>query len=875
MNAESLIVRPDGSAAFTDFGAAQVAAPDGDMRTDRAQLLVTTALAADTDRAVAAAIEVLGEDGIVEVLPFLQPAAFERDTRIALHDQHLDLKALRESIAERTHSEVPPLEPLQRVTWQSLLKLAVIGFLAYTLISAFANIGIDTIIEQFQNAEWSWLLVALVLSPLSQVPQAFSSMGATLQEIRFWPVLMLQYGVQFISLAVPSSAARLALEVRFWERAGVPSAGAVSIGAIDSFSTFVIQILLIVLILASDAVSLNLASSPSGSADESSGFNWAAVVIAILLVAVALGIAYAFPKTREKLHHFMDTVREKWADAKEAMAVLRRPKKVLLLLGGNLVAQVMLAIILGLCLRAFGQSASLAALILVNTFVSLFAGFMPVPGGRGRRGGGLHRRPDRARHPGGGGDLDRARLPARHVLPAAALGRVRDALDEAAVAPVRGHTMRGLTILAVVFICYALIASKLDRWWITAPMVFVAAGALLGPAGVEILPVALDKEAALTITELTLALLLFADASGVRLRAVEGDRTMPERLLFIGLPLTVIAGALLAQWMFADMTWATALLVATILAPTDAALGLAVVTDRAVPVRIRRALNVESGLNDGIMTPFVTLFIAVVASEEGLSAHDWGIEALTQIGLAICAAIIVGLVGGKALLFASDKGWTSEVSQKLAVLALALLSYGGAVAIGGNGFVAAFVAGILFGAATNGKLDGSVEFTETLGLFTSFFVWSVFGAIFVGPILTHDVSATAIAYALLSLTVVRMLPVAIALIGKHLRVSTLAFMGWFGPRGLASVIFTLIALDELKQSGPLDTLVVVATWTILLSVVLHGISATPLAARYGASIEKLGAGTPELAPAKEPSIRLRDLAGRHRPHKGGTTSPGG
>ena len=301
--------------------------------------------------------------------------------------------------------------------------------------------------------------------------------------------------------------------------------------------------------------------------------------------------------------------------------------------------------------------------------------------------------------------------------------------------------MRGLTILAVVFICYALIASKLDRWWITAPMVFVAAGALLGPAGVEILPVALDKEAALTITELTLALLLFADASGVRLRAVEGDRTMPERLLFIGLPLTVIAGALLAQWMFADMTWATALLVATILAPTDAALGLAVVTDRAVPVRIRRALNVESGLNDGIMTPFVTLFIAVVASEEGLSAHDWGIEALTQIGLAICAAIIVGLVGGKALLFASDKGWTSEVSQKLAVLALALLSYGGAVAIGGNGFVAAFVAGILFGAATNGKLDGSVEFTETLGLFTSFFVWSVFGAIFVGPILTHDVSA--------------------------------------------------------------------------------------------------------------------------------------
>ena len=192
-----------------------------------------------------------------------------------------------------------------------------------------------------------------MLSPLSQVPQAFSTMGATLHEIRFWPVLMLQYGVQFISLAVPSSAARLALEVRFWERAGVPSAGAVSIGAIDSFSTFVIQILLIVLILASDAVSLNLSSSAMVP-PASPRVDWAAILIAILLVAVALGIA-SFPKTARS-STLLDTVRAKWADAKEALAAPsaeegapapgRQPR-----------AQVMLAIILGLCLRAFGQSA--------------------------------------------------------------------------------------------------------------------------------------------------------------------------------------------------------------------------------------------------------------------------------------------------------------------------------------------------------------------------------------------------------------------------------------------------------------------------------------------------------------------------------------
>ncbi|MEZ0235631.1 MAG: lysylphosphatidylglycerol synthase domain-containing protein [Actinomycetota bacterium] len=383
LDATTVVVRDDGSPALTDFGAAQVAASAGALKTDRAQLLVTTALAADTDRAPDGAAAVIGDDGLAEILPFLQPAAFEFDTRKALHDRKLDLKALREQIAERAGTEIPPLEPLQRVTWQSLLKLAVAAFLASTLISAFANIGIDTIVDQFRSADWWWLLGALLLSPISQVPQAFSTMGATLHEIRFWPVLMLQYGVQFISLAVPSSAARLALEVRFWERVGVPGAGALSIGMLDSFSTFVIQVLLIVVILATDAASLGVSSTASGSSSEGSSIDWTTLLIAVALVLLALGIAYLVPKTRAKLHGFRETLRKQWADAKEALLVLRHPKKVVLLLGGNLIAQVMLAIILGVCLHAFGHSASLAALILVNTFVSLFAGFMPVPGGVG------------------------------------------------------------------------------------------------------------------------------------------------------------------------------------------------------------------------------------------------------------------------------------------------------------------------------------------------------------------------------------------------------------------------------------------------------------------------------------------------------------
>ena len=361
--------------------------------------------------------------------------------------------------------------------------------------------------------------------------------------------------------------------------------------------------------------------------------------------------------------------------------------------------------------------------------------------------------------------------------------------------------MSGLTALAVVVVAYTLVASKLDRWWIT------------GPDGVRrrrrdpwsrrpgCSPLSLSNETVLTITELTLALLLFADASTVRLRDVEGDAGLPSRLLFVGLPLTIVTGALLAYLMFPEVGWAAAALIATILAPTDAALGLAVVTNKAVPVRIRRALNVESGLNDGIATPFVTLFIAVVAAEEGLGETAWGLEALKQIGLAIVAAVVVGYLGGKSLAFANDRGWTSDVSEQIAILALALLAYEGAVAIGGNGFVAAFAGGILFGAATRRRLAEPVEFTETLGCPPASSCGRSSVRSSSESCSPSDLSAQPIVYAILSLTVIRMVPVAIALIGTHLRPATVAFMGWFGPRGLASVVFTLIALEEFEHGG--------------------------------------------------------------------------
>jgi sodium/hydrogen antiporter len=433
--------------------------------------------------------------------------------------------------------------------------------------------------------------------------------------------------------------------------------------------------------------------------------------------------------------------------------------------------------------------------------------------------------------------------------------------------------MSGITILAGVFVIHALVAGRLDRLSITAPMVFVAAGGILGPDGARLLKVSFSSETTLAITEITLALLLFADASTVRLRDVEGDASLPSRLLFIGLPLTVALGAGLAYLMEPSFRWAAAALVATILAPTDA-LGLAVVTNPAVPGRIRRALNVKSGLNDGLATRFVTLFLAKVVSEESSANEGWMAAALTQIGLAVVAAPVLGLGGGWLVGQARSLGWTSAMSEQLAVLALALLAYTGSVAMGGNGFVAAFLGGLLFGrAATKGSLEGLVEFSETVALFMSFFVWTLFGALFVGPVLAGQKSWAAIGYVVLSLTVVRMLPVTLSLFGLGMQWRTWLFMGWFGPRGLASVVFTLVALEDLESgSAQGNPLVQVATWTILLSVMAQGVTAGFLAPRYGARMGSLD-DVPELSSALESRMRQRSLT-RHRSRSGGQRQPG-
>ena len=426
--------------------------------------------------------------------------------------------------------------------------------------------------------------------------------------------------------------------------------------------------------------------------------------------------------------------------------------------------------------------------------------------------------------------------------------------------------MGGL-ILLLVAVVYGAFSRRLDRLWISAPMVFVAAGLAIGPEGADLLHVQGGSHVVLSFTELTLAALLFADATTVPLRDLKGDAGVPVRLLSVGLLLTLALGAVVAMLVVPDVTWAEAALIAAVLAPTDAALGMAVVTDKAVPVRIRRAFNIESGLNDGIATPFVTVFLAVVVGETTEQGGSPVLDALEQIAIAIAVAVVVGALGGKLLVWVTQHGWSSHTSRQLFVLALAFVAYIGSVELGGNGFVSAFVAGLVFGAVDEGN-RAAISFTEDVALFASLLVWVIFGAYFAGPVLAGGFDASAVVYAVLSLTVIRMVPVAVALLGKGFRPLTMGFMGWFGPRGLASVVFTLIAVEELQGTAVDTPLFEVATWTILLSVLLHGLTARPFSAAYGARIRSGPADLPKLVEMPEPRVRRppptqqRDIVGR-------------
>jgi sodium/hydrogen antiporter len=412
-----------------------------------------------------------------------------------------------------------------------------------------------------------------------------------------------------------------------------------------------------------------------------------------------------------------------------------------------------------------------------------------------------------------------------------------------------------ITLVALVVFAWGLFSARLGRADLSAPIVFVTVGLLLSEV-LHVIELDVSHEAVKLLAEVTLVWVLFADAARVRFRDLRGDLGLYTRLLAVGLPLTIAAGALLAVWLFDGMGVWLALLIGAALAPTDAALGAAVMTDPAVPERVRRILNVESGLNDGIATPVVTVAIAGAAAAESAQGASLG-GALTDLAIGLAGGIVVGLVGGQAMQMARRRGWVTEDFTGPAVLALALAAYAGTLWLDGNGFVAAFVAGLAFGnVAGRGGVKEVFYVEQTAGL-VSLLTWLVFGAVAV-PIVVERADWQVLGYAVLSLTVVRMLPVAVALLGARLPTRTVAFIGWFGPRGLASIIFAVLALEELHTVA--DRAVAVIGITVLLSVFAHGLSAKPFASRYGAS---LAGTTPRPAGGEaQPQIPVRGLLHR-------------
>ncbi len=386
-----------------------------------------------------------------------------------------------------------------------------------------------------------------------------------------------------------------------------------------------------------------------------------------------------------------------------------------------------------------------------------------------------------------------------------------------------------LVVVAAALFGWGLVSTRLEAANLTAPIIFTAVGAAVGALGLVDHPSA--PETQLPLLEVTLVWLLFSDAAKIPVQQLRRDAGREVRLLALGLPLSILLGWGLAAWFFPGMGPWLALVTGAALAPTDAALGLPVVSNPVVPSRIRQLITVESGLNDGIATPVVMVAIAGAAAAAGLESEDAG-SAAVQLAIGAAVGVVVGGTGGWVLRRARRHGLAAEDFAGIAVLALALLAYGVALAAQGNGFVAAFCGGLAFGALAGPRGPAELLYLDQTGGVLALLVWVAFGAIAI-PIMVQRIDVLTVLYAVLSLTVVRLLPVALALVGTGLDRSTVLFVGWFGPRGLASLVFALLSLEALHAVA--DEAVAVVAVTVLLSVVVHGLSAGPLARRYGRS----------------------------------------
>lgn len=388
-----------------------------------------------------------------------------------------------------------------------------------------------------------------------------------------------------------------------------------------------------------------------------------------------------------------------------------------------------------------------------------------------------------------------------------------------------------LALIGAVLLLYAAFSRRLASTVITAPIVFVAVGLVLGPELLDVIDLNVGSEDLGLLAELTLALMLFSDASALDTRRLQRENSMPLRLLGLALPLTIVVGSITAVLLFPGLVVFEAVALAVLLAPTDAALGQVVVADQRIPSIVRQGLNAESGLNDGICVP---LLLAAVAFAEIEEAPSFGGEILVDLVRELGVATIIGAIVAVAVAMISrwsaEREWMAENWSMLVPLITTLVAYSATTDAGGSGFIASFVAGVVYGRLLGAAAHRSTELTEDLGQLLSAVTFLLFGVVLVGESLAR-IDLQTVVYAVLSLTVIRMLPVAIALLGTGARRPTVEFAGWFGPRGLATIVFALTVIEGSTLTGA-ARIIDVATITVVFSVVAHGVTASPLTDRY-------------------------------------------
>jgi len=391
------------------------------------------------------------------------------------------------------------------------------------------------------------------------------------------------------------------------------------------------------------------------------------------------------------------------------------------------------------------------------------------------------------------------------------------------------HDHIALVFASFLIFSYGLFSHLAERSPITAPMFFLSVGLLVSPIGLGIFHVEVDTEMVQVIAEITLVMILFVDASMIDVKQLKQGSKIPIRLLGIGLPLTMLLGVLIAYPLFPEMEIWVILLMALILSPTDAALGQAVITSKKVPEKVRRWISVESGMNDGIALPPI-LFCLAMLSVEG-NGGGWGIYMLKQLILGPLIGGLVGWYGGLLVDKMSARRWMSPTFQRLVAFSLAILCYSSAELVHGNGFIAAFAGGLMLGTRTHAVRERIQEFGEAEGQQLALFVFLIFAMVMVPSAYPYwDLQAWI--YAILSLTLIRMGPVILSLTGSGTDMATKFFVGWFGPRGIASVLYLLIVVGEIGVEG-YERMLSVIVLTVMLSIFLHGISAVPLSAIYG------------------------------------------